>query len=87
MRVEYSCVYVSNKEHNHVCKIDLKNTIIRHKQKAYGPRFAQLSKTIVVYLQMPCNNLPVLPQQLQHTFDRAIKSSNIIIGSSFEQTW
>ena len=35
---------------------------------------------------MPCNILPVLPQQLGEKFDSVIKRSKIILGSSFEQT-
>ena len=43
------------------------------KQEVNGPRFAHLSKTAVAYLQVPCNSLPVLPQQLGHKCDRAVK--------------
>ena len=34
------------------------------KQETHGPWFAHLSKTAIAYLQMPCNILPTLPQQL-----------------------
>ena len=43
-----------------------------------GPRFAHLSKTAIAYLQMSCNFLPVLPQQLGQKFDIAVKRSKII---------
>ena len=50
------------------------------------PRFAHLSKTDTAYLQMPCRILPVLPQQLGHKIDRAVKKveghSRIIIWTN-----
>ena len=46
-----------------------------------------LNKTAMAYLLMPCNILPVLPQQLGQKLDRAIKSSKVILESSFEQIW
>ena len=46
----------------------------RHKQEAHGPHFTHLSKTAIAYLQMSCNILPVLPQQLGQKFDRAVKT-------------
>ena len=35
------------------------------------------------YLQMPCNSLPVLPQQLGHKFDHTIKRSKVILVSFY----
>ena len=61
--------------------------ILYIKQEAHGPQFAHLSKTAIAYLEMPCNILPVLPQQLGQKFDSAVKRSKIILGSLFEQTW
>ena len=43
-------------------------------------------QTALAYLQMLCNILPVLPQQLGQKFDCAIKRSKVSLGSSFEQT-
>ena len=42
------------------------------KQEAYGLQFTHLSETAIAYLQMPCNILPVLPQQLGQNADRAV---------------
>ena len=39
------------------------------KQEAHGPRFSHLSKSAIACLQMPCNILQVLPQQLGQTFE------------------
>ena len=47
--------------------------IHNNKQEARGPQFAQLIKTAIAYLQMPCHILPVLSQQLRHKFDHTIK--------------
>ena len=47
---------------------------------AHGPRFAHLSKTATEYLQMPCNILPVLPQQIEQNRPK------VILGSSFQYT-
>ena len=44
----------------------------QNKQETQGPRLAHLSKTTTAYLQMPCNFLPVLPQQLEHKFHHAV---------------
>ena len=49
-----------------------------------GKRFAYLSKTAIAYLQMPCNILPVLPQQLGHELDCDVKRSKVILESLFE---
>ena len=57
------------------------------KQEAQGPQFAHPGKTVIAYLQMPRNIFPVLPQQLGHKSDRALKRSKIIVESSSEQTW
>ena len=54
----------------------------KNKQETHGSRFAHLSKTAIAYLQMPCNILPVLTQQLGHKFDCAVKRSKVILGSS-----
>ena len=42
-------------------------------------------KTAIAYLQMPCNILQVLPKQLGKKFDRAVKRSKVILGSSFKK--
>ena len=55
----------------------------QNKQEANGPWFAHLSKTAIAYLQMPCNFLPVLPQQLGYKFDCAIKRSKFILGEYY----
>ena len=47
-------------------------SVLSIKQEAHGPRFAHLIKTATAYLQMSCNILPVLPQQLRHTFDHTV---------------
>ena len=52
---------------------DGRTTNWKENQEAYGPLFAHLSKTAIAYLQMPCNIFPVLPQQLGHKFDHALK--------------
>ena len=47
-----------------------------NKQEAHGPRFAHLNETDMEFLQMTCNIYPVLPQQLGHKFDRAVKNQS-----------
>ena len=42
----------------------LKYCIWKKKQEPHGTQFTHLSKIAIAYLQMPCNILPVLPQQL-----------------------
>ena len=48
--------------------------VIYLQQETHGPRFAQLSKTAITYLQMQCNILPVLLQQLGTQIWRTAKS-------------
>ena len=55
----------------------------KKKQEAHRPRFAHLMKTAIAYLQIPCNILPVLPQQLRHKINHTINRSKVILGSSF----
>ena len=57
------------------------------KQKAHGLWFAHQIKTAIAYLQMPCNILPVLPQQLEQKFDHDVKRSKVILRLPFEQIW
>ena len=51
------------------------------------PQFALLSKTATAHLQMPCNILPILPQQMGQKFDSAIERSKVNLRSSSEQIW
>ena len=53
---------------------------VRPKQEAHGPQFAHLIKTAIAYLQIPCNILLVLPQQLRHKYDHTIKRSKVILA-------
>ena len=39
------------------------------KKVAHGPQLAYLMKTAIAYLQMPCEILPVLPQQVGYKYD------------------
>ena len=50
--------------------------------EAHGSQFAQLIKTAFAYLQMSFN-IPVLPQQQGHKSDITIKTSKVILVSSF----
>ena len=63
-----------------VLKKWLRKNVEKWKLKTYGPQLGHLSKTAIAYLQMPCNILPVLPQQLGHKFDPVLKRSNVILG-------
>ena len=56
-------------------------------QEAHRQEFDHLIKTATTYLQMSCNILPVLPQQLGHKFDHTIKGSKAILVSSFGKIW
>ena len=51
-------------------------------EETQRPQFAHHSKTVTAYLQMPCKNLPVLPQQLEYKFwlcPKKIKAHSKII--------
>ena len=42
-------------------------------------------ETAIAFLQMPCNILPVFPQQLGHKFNHSVKTSKVILVSLFQK--
>ena len=62
------------------CSIHSLQNEVPRQPKTRGP-WATVHSSI--YLQMPRNSLPVLPQQLGHKFDHTIKRSKVILVSSF----
>ena len=62
-----------------ICTFGSESSTGSFKQEAHGRQFAHLIKTAITYLQMPCNILPVLPQQLGHKVDHTIKRLTVIL--------
>ena len=57
------------------------------KTRGPGATIRSSDKTAIAYLLMPCNFLPPFPQQLEHIFGHTVKRSNVILVSSFKQTY
>ena len=53
----------SGKNKKNILKCRLLKLLSSMLSEVPGPRFAHLSKTGITYMQMPCNILPVLPQE------------------------
>ena len=65
----------------HVNKLKIQVDKLLKKKKKKRGQWATIDSP--AYLQMPCNSLPVLPQQLGHKSDHTIKWSKVILVSTF----